>query len=248
MTFIPARQPEGQPTGGQFAKTAHSDQVPTLGGIPVAAVDPAVDPTHPWRPYVITQDEDGEFHYDDVSADWEMQQKEPETRSEILRALSCPRLAVRKGRIVDLGYVPGRRNSENDDHYDVVGPSSGAPLVIRIHDGFHLLHVRSGNVQIEVLKGFGGGVTIHDGAEAGVVVDGANKYAITIEGTGRARIGLSEKARANVRNEGTGASYITGGGPSCTVTAYAGAVINQDGPEENRLPVHRPVRAMAARV
>lgn len=31
MTFTPARQPEGIPTGGQFAATAHSDSVPALG-------------------------------------------------------------------------------------------------------------------------------------------------------------------------------------------------------------------------
>jgi hypothetical protein len=236
----------GVPTGGQYAATVHSDGVPSLGTTLVRSPDPVVDPTHPWRPYTITQDEDGEFHYDEVRADWAMQQKEPVTRSEIIRALSCPRLAGRQGRIVDLGYVPGRRNSENDDHYDVVGPASGAPLVIRIHDGFHLLHVRSGNVQIEVIRGFGGGVTIHDGAEAGVVVDGDNKYAITIEGTGRARVGLSEKAQANVRNEGTGASYVTGGGKRCTLTAGPRAIFNQDGPEENRLPVNRPVTAQAA--
>lgn len=198
MTFI-ARQPEGQPTGGQFAKTAHSDQVPSLGGIPVAPVDPAVDPTHPWRPYAITQDEDGELHYDDVTADWAMQHKEPVTRTEIRCALSCPRLTGRQGRVMDMSNPPGRRFSESDDDYDVVGPSSGAPLVIRTQDGIHRLHIHSGHVQVEVLGGFGGGVTVCGGAEAGIIVDGANKYSVDIERTSRARIVLSEEARVNVR-------------------------------------------------
>lgn len=242
-----ARQPEGQPTGGQFAKTAHSDQVTALTGIPVAPVDPAVDPAHPWRPYVITQDEDGGFHYDDASADWAMQHKEPVTRTEIRRALSCPRLAGRQGRVVDMINPPGRRFSESDDDYDVVGPSSGAPLVIRIHDGNHRLHIRSGNVQVEVLHGFGGGVTVYGGAEAGIIVDGTNKYSVKIEGTGRARIALSEEARVNVRANGVGASYLTGGGDKCSVTAAASAMIHQDGPEERRLPVRRPEAARTAK-
>jgi hypothetical protein len=246
MTVI-ARQPEGQPTGGQFARISHSDQVPALGGIPVAAADPAMDPAHPWRPYAITQDEDGELHYDDVTADWAMQHKEPVTRTEIRRALSCPRLAGRQGRVVDLSNPPGRRFSERDDDYDVVGPASGAPLVIRVRDGLHRLHIRSGNVQVEVQGGFGGGVTVYGGAEAGIIVDGTNKYSVDIEGSGRARIGLSEEARVNVRANGTGASYLTGGGEKCSVTAAAGAMIHQDGPEENRLPVRRPAASRTAK-
>lgn len=235
----------GIPTGGQYAATAHSDEVPSLGGIPVAAADPAVGPTHPWRPYVITRDEDGELHYDEVSSDWAMQHKEPVTRTEIRRALSCPRLAGRQGRVVDMSNPPGRRFSESDDDYDVVGPASGAPLVIRIHDGNHRLHIRSGNVQVEVLHVFGGGATIYSGAQAGVVVDGTNKYSVDIEGSGRARIGLSEDSRVNVRANGTGASYITGGGENCSVTAGPQTTVHQDGPEENRLPVRRPATAKA---
>src|SRR4051812_33577832 len=97
MTFTPAHKPAGTPDGGQFAKTAHSDTVPVLQGIPVA--DPAADPTRPYRPYVITEDEDGELHYDDPDSDYAMQHKEPVTRSEIVRALSCPRLTGWQGRV-----------------------------------------------------------------------------------------------------------------------------------------------------
>ncbi|QOD06102.1 hypothetical protein [Pseudarthrobacter sp. BIM B-2242] len=239
MTFNPSRQPEGIPTGGQFAATAHSDNVPALAGIPAAPVDPSVSPTTPWRPYVITEDEDGALHYDDVTADWEMQHKEPRTRSEIRQALSCPRLAGRQGRVVDLGFVTSRRNSTMDDDYDVVGPESGAPLVIRVNDGFHRLHVRSGNVQIEVKNGFGGGTTIH-GGDVGVVVDGQNKYFVETHGQARARIAMSTESRVRVWAQSTSAAYVTGGGDRCSLTAYDGATINQDGPEENRLHVRRP--------
>lgn len=236
MTETQNRVHAGIPSGGQFAKTAHSDQVPSLGGIPIAPVDPAVDPTRPYRPYVITEDEDGALHYDDADSDYAMQHKEPVTRSEILRALSCPRLAGRQGRVVDLDWVTSRRSSENDDRYDIVGPESGAPLVVRIKNGFHLLHVRSGNVHIEVEKSFGGGTNVHGGT-ASIIVDGRNKYAVETHGEGKARVAISEQARVRVWAQGTSAAYVTGGGEHCTLTSYDGAVIHQDGPEENRLPV-----------
>ena len=236
MTETQNRVHAGVPTGGQFAATAHSDNVPVLGGI---TVDHAVDPSRPTKSYVITQDEDGELHYDDPDSDYAMQHREPANRSEARRALSCPRLAGRQGRVVDLGDMPGRRASLNDDVYDVVGPESGAPLVVRIRTGFHHLRVLSGNVHIEVDHCWGGSTDVHGGT-ADITVNGRNKYTVETHGEGKARVAMSVDSKARVYAHGTSAVYVTGGGDRCSLTAYKGATINQDGAEEDRLPVRRP--------
>jgi hypothetical protein len=234
MSTPTARQPKGVPVGGQFAATTHAE--PSLSLAP----DPKVTPTKPWRPYELTGNGDGTFSYDEAGARTTLEHKEPVTRTEIRRALRCPRS---QGRVVDLGQVPGRRNSPRDDIYEVAGPESGAPLVIRVQDGFHALHVKSGNVHVEVLGGFRsvpGRTVIEDGARAGVVVDGDNTYTVETRGSADARVALSKESNVDVRVTGKGAVYVTGGGRDCEINAKDGAVVHQDGPEEDRLPVNRP--------
>jgi hypothetical protein len=199
-----------------------------------------VSPTKPWRPYELTDNGDGSFTYDDEGALAALEHKEPVTRTEIRRALRCPRS---QGRVVDLIQAPGRRNSPRDDIYEVAGPESGAPLVIRVQDGFHALHIKSGNVQVEVLGGFRsvpGRTVIEDGASAGVVVDGDNKYTVETRGSARARVALSTDSNVDVRVTGKGFVYVTGGGRDCEINAKDGATVHQDGPEEDRLSVNRP--------
>jgi hypothetical protein len=235
MTTNTARQPKGIPVGGQFAATAHAE--PSLS---LTAADPEVTPTKPWRPYELTGNSDGTFTYDEAGDRTTLEHKEPVTRTEIRRALRCPRS---QGRVVDLGQVPGRRSSPRDDIYEVAGPESGAPLVIRVQDGFHALHVKSGNVHVEVLGGFRsvpGRTVIDDGARAGVVVDGDNKYTVETRGSANARVALSKESNVDVRVTGKGAVYVTGGGRDCEINAKDGAIVHQDGPEMDRLPVHRP--------
>jgi hypothetical protein len=234
MTTNTARQPKGVPVGGQFAATAHAE--PSLSLTP----DPEVSPTKPWRPYELSENSDGTFTYDEAGARTVLEHKEPVTRTEIRRALRCPRS---QGRVVDLGQVPGRRSSPRDDIYEVAGPESGAPLVIRVQDGFHALHIKSGNVHVEVLGGFRsvpGRTVIEDGAAAGVVVDGDNKYTVETRGSARARVALSTDSNVDVRVTGKGFVYVTGGGRDCEINAKDGAPVFQDGPEENQLPVNRP--------
>ncbi|MET4143784.1 hypothetical protein [Arthrobacter sp. UYCo732] len=235
MSTSTARQPKGIPVGGQFAATAHAEPSLSLG-----TTDPEVSPTKPWRPYELTDNRDGTFTYAEDGAERILEHKEPVTRTDIRRALRCPRS---QGRVVDLGQVPGRRNSPRDDIYEVAGPESGAPLIIRVQDGFHALHVKSGNVQVEVLGGFRsipGRTVIEDGARAGVVVDGDNKYTVETRGSANARVALSTTSNVDVRVTGKGAVYVTGGGRDCEINAKDGATVHQDGPEEDRLPVQRP--------
>jgi len=235
MTTSTARQPKGVPVGGQFAATAHAE--PTLS---LDATEPEVSPTKPWRPYELTENDDRTFTYDEAGTRTVLEHKEPVTRTEIRRALRCPRS---QGRVVDLGRVPGRRDSIRDDMYEVAGPESGAPLVIRVQDGFHALHVKSGNVHVEVLGGFqslAGRTVIEDGARAGVVVDGDHKYTVETRGSANARVALSTESNVDVRVTGKGAVYVTGGGRRCEINAKDGAVVLQDGPDEDRLPVNRP--------
>jgi len=235
MSTPTARQPKGVPVGGQFAATAHAE--PSLS---LTAPDPEVTPAKPWRPYELTENGDGTFTCNEDGAETVLEHKEPVSRTDIRRALRCPRS---QGRVVDLGYVSGRRNSPTDDVYEVAGPESGAPLVIRVQDGFHALHVKSGNVHVEVLGGFkslAGRTVIEDGARAGVVVDGDNKYTVETRGSAGARVALSTESNVDVRVTGKGAVYVTGGGRRCEINAKDGAIVHQDGPEENHLPVLRP--------
>nr|WP_139187262.1 hypothetical protein [Pseudarthrobacter chlorophenolicus] len=235
MSTFAARQPKGVPTGGQFAATAHAEPALALARPHLEA-----SATRPWRPYELSENGDGSFNYNEAGAETTLEHREPVTRTEIRRALRCPRS---RGRVVDLIAVPGRRSSPRDDIYEVVGPDTGAPLVIRIHDGFHALHVISGNVQVEVQGGFksiAGRTVIEDGARAGVVVDDDNKYTVETRGSGSARVAMSTESNVDVRATGTGQMYVTGGGRRCTIAAKDGAVVHQDGPEESRLPVERP--------
>lgn len=122
------------------------------------------------------------------------------------------------------------------------GPENGAPLVIRIQGGFHILDIRSGNVKVEVtgsFSGLPGRTIIGDGAQAQVVVDGDNEHTIVTQGTGTAHVLLSTQAMARIRATGTGQTTVAGGGPDCRITANIGAVVHQDGPEEGHLPVRR---------
>lgn len=218
--------------GGQFAATAHSE--PFLN-LPVGT--PVVTPN---RPYELTDNGDGTFTYNEAGAKITLEHKEPVTRTEIRRALRCPRS---HGRVVDLGRVPGRRTSARDDLYEVVGPESGAPLVIRVQDGFHSLHVKSGNVHVEVLGGFRavpGRTVVEDGGRAGIVVDGDNKYTVETRGTGSAQVALSTTSNVEVRATGIGRLRVTGGGRDCEILAKGDATVLQDGPEEDWLPVQRP--------
>ena len=229
MSILPARQPKGIPAGGQFAATSHSEAGLTLPPAPTASA------TLPARPYQLT--DDGTATYKAGGTDLVLEGRRPATRTEIRRALSCPRS---RGRVVDLNAAGGRRTSPADDIYEVVGPENGAPLVIRVRDGFHILDIRSGNVQIEVTGSFVGApgrTLIGDGVHAGIIVDGDNEHNIVTQGTGSARIVLSAESRAHVRAIGTGETHVTGGGPDCRITANLGANVHQDGPEENRLPV-----------
>lgn len=234
MSTPAARQPKGVPVGGQFAATTHAEPSLSLGQ------GPDVTPTKPRRLYELAENGDGTFTYNEDGARTTLEHKEPVTRTEIRRALRCPRS---QGRVVDLGRVTGRRSAPTDDLYEVVGPESGAPLVIRVQDGFHSLHIKSGNVQVEVQGGFRsvpGRTVIEDGARAGVVVDGTNKYTVETRGTGSARVALSKESNVEVRATGIGRLYVTGGGRDCEILAKDGAWVHQDGPEEDQLPVHRP--------
>lgn len=232
MTASTARHPKGIPVGGQFAATAHSE--PSLS---LAATDPEVSPTKPWRPYELTDNTNGTFTYNEAGDERPLEHKQPVTRTEIRRALRCPRS---QGRVVDLNHVTSRRDSAHDDIYEVAGPESGAPLVIRVQEGFHRLHVQSGNVHVEVLDNLGGSTVVEDGATASVVVDGDNRYTVETRGSANARVALSTESKVDVRAAGKGAMYVTGGGPGCEISAKDGAIVHQDGNELDRLPVLRP--------
>lgn len=232
MSTPRARQPKGIPVGGQFASTAHAEAALTLTSAAQTSS------TRPARPYQLEDNDDGTVTYTAGGAEMVLEHRRPATRSEMRRALSCPRS---RGRVVDLVAAGGRRTSPADDIYEVNGPENGAPLVIRIRDGFHILDVLSGNVQVEVTGSFDGApgkTLIGDGVRAGIVVDGDNEHTIVTQGTGSATIILSAASRARVRAIGTGETHVTGGGPDCRITANVGATVHQDGPEENRLPVH----------
>lgn len=231
MSTSAARQPKGVPVGGQFAAAAHAE--PSLHLTP----DPEAAPTQPARPYELTDNGDGTFTYNAAGAATVLKHRQPVTRTEIPRAVRCTRS---RGRIVDLSRVPGRRNSPWDDVYEVAGPDSGAPLVIRIQEGFHRLHVESGNVHIEVLKSFGGGTVVEKGASANVVVDGTSEYSIETRGTATAQVALSLEAKVEIRAAGKGTMHVTGGGPGCEISAKEGATVHQDGNELSHLPVPRP--------
>lgn len=232
MSTPTARQPKGIPVGGQFAASAHAE--------PSLTLDQEATPTSPWRPYELSENGDGSFTYVQDGTETTLEHREPVTRTEIRRALRCPRS---HGRVVDLIAVPGRRSSPRDDIYEVVGPETGAPLVVRIQDGFHALHVISGNVQVEVKGGFmsiAGRTVVEDGGRAGVVVDGDNKYLVETRGSGSARVALSTRSNVEVRATGVGRMHVIGGGRDCEILAKGDATVLQDGPEEGHLPVHRP--------
>jgi hypothetical protein len=234
MTTNTARQPKGIPVGGQFAATIHTE--PSLS---LAPVEPAATATRPLRPYELAENGNGTFTYNETGDRMTLEHREPVTRTDIRRALRCPRS---QGRVVDLDRVSGRRSSPTDDIYEVVGPESGAPLVIRVQDGYHSLHVKSGNVHVEVLGGFRdvpGRTVIEDGARAGVVVDGDNRYTVETRGSADARVALSKESNVDVRATGTGDVHVAGGGPGCEISAKNGAVVHQDA-EEDCLPVQRP--------
>jgi len=226
------RIPKGIRTAGQFAATSHPES-----SLSLTPPDQEVTPTKPWRPYELTENGDSTFTYNEAGAGTALEHKQPVTHTDIRRALRCPR---GQGRVVDLNYVASRRDSVRDNIYEVVGPQSGAPLVIRIQDGFHVLQVTSGNVHVEVLDNFGGRTIVEDGVTAGVVVDGTNRYTVETRGSAQARVALSTESKVDVRATGTGAMYVTGGGPGCEILAKDGAVVHQDGNELDHLQVLRP--------
>lgn len=98
MTITPARQPEGIPIGGQFAATAHSDEVPALAAKPARPVEtlrrirghnfyPSAKEMAKW-PAIYTNDEidlpDQPIvaHYFQGGADWWVTEYDP-ARNEV---------------------------------------------------------------------------------------------------------------------------------------------------------------------
>lgn len=223
-TLIQNRQPPGRPTGGQYAATEHAESGVTLGqpaAIPAPPRPAAVyGPERPWQ-----YDVDRGLYWDGEHEATPIEVSEPATRTMARRALSCPRLPKDKARLVVMHAMPGRRFSERDDCYKVVGPTSGQPLVVRVDSGLHMFEVESGNVRIEIAHSWGGSVRATGGA-VDVVVEGTNKQHIefTDEATGSVR--LSDECRGRVVTRSSGPVHVYGGGDR-QVWAYPGSDLHR---------------------
>lgn len=231
-----SRVRRGVSTGGQFATEIRTEDAT----VSLAAAPPATrnGVLYPPKSYTLDRTQDG-VTYNDSRGSWPMQTVEPTTHSEAKRALSTPGLRGGQGRIDDLFHGP----SSNNSTYDVIGPKSGAPLVVNVHSGFHQLNVRGGNVDINVQPGTWGGSTEVHGGRANITVNGSTKYHVEVHDQGDDgphAVRLSDDARVSVYVRSTrGATYVQGGHKTARVHVSPGATVNQDGPEEYRARVEK---------
>jgi hypothetical protein len=168
----------------------------------------------PYTSWPLHSTGDGKLHVN--GAQYNFDEKEPETRSQAENALWAPNLrGKQKGRVVHLGAFRGRQSSIGP--LRVVAPDDGAPLVI-VTSMSHPLHVLSGNVVIDATRGRGGSVTVEEGATCEVRVAGDAKYRVQNSG-GDVSVHADGISRVSVGQQpGTaGSTMIYGGGPGCTV-------------------------------
>lgn len=108
--------------------------------------------------------------------------------------------------MIDLGFLNGKQ----PDSYDlpVEAPRDGSPMVINNH-GFNSLDVRSGNVIVNVNKGYGGSVTVQPGATAEVYVGPDQKFRVDNAG-GDVSVALDPAARCYVTTKNGGTTMVSG--------------------------------------
>ena len=73
----------------------------------------------------------------------------------------------------------------NGDHFDVVGPKDGRPLVIHVGSGLPFLDVRSGNVIVMSGSNWGNSVTTHGDSQVVVIAGAGCKSRVTAEGNSK---------------------------------------------------------------
>lgn len=193
---IPARQPQGIPTGGQFAATSHAEPGIVLAG----GRAEFVNDSHLYERELAAL----------AGADAVIEEKYPDTKSEARRMLKNARgEAGGKIRMVHLEAY-NSPDTEPGERIDVVGPKDGRPIIVDIRSGIPNLKVTSGTAIIRPLSNWGNSVDVGPGAEAIIVADASYKITTRCDEGGKVTfVCPTEKNR--FRPFGEGEIYLATG-------------------------------------
>jgi hypothetical protein len=134
------------------------------------------------------------------------ERKAPATYAQAAKSLKASnRRGSGKARIVDLGFLNGKRPQGNTQ---VEAPKDGAPMIINTH-GMHRLEVMSGNVVMDVTGGYGGSVEVHPGATLEIYVGARQKIHVDNLG-GDVNVRLHPEARCFLGTSKGGRSMVSG--------------------------------------
>lgn len=149
------RQPQGIPTGGQFATTTHAEPGIVLTG----GRAEFVNDSHLFERELETL----------VGPDAVIEEKFPDSKSEARRLLKNSRgEADGKIRTVRLEAY-NSPDSEPGERVDIVGPKDGRPIIVDIGSGIPNLKVVSGTAIIRPRSSWGNSVDVGPGAEAVII-------------------------------------------------------------------------------
>jgi hypothetical protein len=182
------RQPEGIPTGGQYAAAQH--------------LEPGIVLTASGARFVNTDDLfDRELEA--AAGGAPITDSYPSTRAKARAALVNTR-GEKDGAV---RFVHLENHNAPDGQVDVVGPRDGRPIVISVEDALPSLNVYSGKAVVLANSRWGNSITVKAGAEAVIIAPLENKTTVMVEDGGKATI-VCESENHNFRPHISGTGTI----------------------------------------
>lgn len=190
------RQPQGIPTGGQFATTIHAEPGIVLTGGRAEFVNDS---------HLFDRELEALAGPDAVLED-----KYPASKSEARRLLKNARGEANGAiRRVNLHHENSPDN-EPGERVEIVGPKDGRPIIVDVTSGIPSLKVTSGMAIIRMRSGWGNSLDVGPGAEAIIVAPSDAKTTSTCEEGGKLTfVCPTEKNR--FRPFGDGEIYLSTG-------------------------------------
>jgi hypothetical protein len=204
------RQPQGIPTGGQFAATSHAEPGIVLAG---------------GRAEFVNDSHLFERELESLAgASASIEEKYPASKSEARRLLKNARGEADGAlRRVNLDYTVSP-DTNPGEKVEIIGPKDGRPIIVDITSGIPSLKVTSGTAIIRPRSGWGNSVDVGPGAEAIIIAPADSKVTTECEEGGKVTF-VCPSPTNRFRPYGKGEVYLSTGTDSDRVPYDRAAIL-----------------------